>query len=762
MKLRSGKKKRRRSRETTGLTPPDQAEKKKRRLLGKGEDSKSTSHYGDEELHRDGEVYDDDEDLSDEDEDEDDQEMDDGEENLDNELKLPAATDPASNNGNSNTVAAGAPTHASIPASIATFEGGSSAVAAKRLQPMPNLRMPSEQTPGRPVVTERPVRTGAPVEPARVLYFDAPPTSLQLPPMIRQQAALQQSFGADPNHLQAAAQGLGSQVAPVAGDLRGARDGAHLMTETRTNQAVPNQAIQGQRETLDDDEESNFKIPSWVYVRLSSSTVWFVILLLLQACFQSIWIHPIMSTVTWTSKGVMLMVKRATVVSSKQAALHPLNNASFVNVTQQMGNTGHAGDKLLGETKAKRARAKRNGTKGKDSSEKPTLTVPKPKLPPKKRTVIKYIPPEPNPNVGKLSDLTEQLDQVLVDADVKALSLEIAIAAAREKINQRKSELLAWSSALTAGQMTLQHLAERESRLESTYLTHGRQSIENVQSSSKAIFDTSVMNATALSLWNVTIQNCTPVNLAQLADALVSTDELETTLDRLRENTSSSVAAAMQDSMIIEKVRVWLQSRVSQEMKLNETAVEFLDKLAAERGVGLSLKSIQAGIQSRLEIERADHNGHVDYASVGNGAVVVRKGMRATSPSFVDSLPLINRLMHYSGFRFYGHGPEAALTSTFPPDALGQCWAMENSAKGNCPDPFCGTLGTLTIRFPKPVQVSGLIVEHPSKRSSDSSSAVRSFRVTGFDEKRAWPFGSFTYDISKLLNSRVCLTSASI
>ena len=73
------------------------------------------------------------------------------------------------------------------------------------------------------------------------------------------------------------------------------------------------------------------------------------------------------------------------------------------------------------------------------------------------------------------------------------------------------------------------------------------------------------------------------------------------------------------------------------------------------------------------------------------------------------------------GLRFYGHGPEAALTPTDPPDALGQCWSFlseETVAKKrrkpkSARDFTRGSVATLAVTLPKPIYVNSIAIEHP-------------------------------------------------
>ena len=166
-------------------------------------------------------------------------------------------------------------------------------------------------------------------------------------------------------------------------------------------------------------------------------------------------------------------------------------------------------------------------------------------------------------------------------------------------------------------------------------------------------------------------------------------------------------------------------------------------------------------IDRLLEIEDADRTGKFDYASIVNGAQVVRRGPYATSYSLYETLPLINRVLAYTKLRFYGHPPEAALVPTFPMHTRGQCWSFTNEqsssrtrrqAGGGSSGDMIGDYATLTISLPSAISVSEVLVEHiPQTITSDpTSSAMKEFRVLGFEDTGAfgepWELGSFVFN----------------
>jgi Sad1 / UNC-like C-terminal len=164
---------------------------------------------------------------------------------------------------------------------------------------------------------------------------------------------------------------------------------------------------------------------------------------------------------------------------------------------------------------------------------------------------------------------------------------------------------------------------------------------------------------------------------------------------------------------------------------------------------GPSEEAIRKIIEARMEVERADQTGRVDYASVLNGAAVIRGGERGTSPSLIDHLPVANRVAKLWSVRNHGHGPVAALTPTHPPfTALGQCWSFTEDHNPKKQSRYA----TLTFRLAKPVQVEAVSVEHPPQDVTDRiQTAIQNFRVVGYEfpnaEGMAWPLGSFDYRV---------------
>ena len=250
-------------------------------------------------------------------------------------------------------------------------------------------------------------------------------------------------------------------------------------------------------------------------------------------------------------------------------------------------------------------------------------------------------------------------------------------------------------------------------------------------------------------------------------DAPIQMDDLEQAKKDLVQLADSTAENIMSDDGI-DAVRHWLNKEIKNAgldltAKLdkeeedthtlnNEQPAQADDEVDA---AGLSAQAVKEIISHRLGLDIADGDGMLDFASIRSGATVVFAGPRRTSPSLKDNLPLLNRLLASAKLRFYGHPPEAALNPTFPPNALGQCWAFE-AGKGPSPDDESGNAvgryATLTINLSEPVEIKSVTMEHaPRDLTPTPETAIRDFRVIGYEESDAKgtpiPLGSFRYEI---------------
>jgi len=261
--------------------------------------------------------------------------------------------------------------------------------------------------------------------------------------------------------------------------------------------------------------------------------------------------------------------------------------------------------------------------------------------------------------------------------------------------------------------------------------------------------------------------------VVEVAVPVIDKDRLQAWSDELQKLIDNSTDDILKDDEIADEIRRWIRSEIKDGLEWDKVLSDFtIEKLASQivkkdkkeggkgkskGGSSLQSDAILAQIAERIELEIADQTGRFDFASIRNGAVVVREGPRATSRSLVQSLPYFNRIMAHVGLRFYGYGADAALTPTDPPGALGQCWAFmseeasKKRQKSKVAQDFSrGSVATLTVRLARPTFVHSIVIEHPPKEITDRmDSAIRAFRVVGYEDKigskGSYELGRFAY-----------------
>jgi len=216
-----------------------------------------------------------------------------------------------------------------------------------------------------------------------------------------------------------------------------------------------------------------------------------------------------------------------------------------------------------------------------------------------------------------------------------------------------------------------------------------------------------------------------------------------------KETSLSSIKDWIKDELDTIKTRLLGAAQIDEgSVSLGVEPVEFSlpdSSISNTLPQGVTKTQIQTAVSQQLRLFVADRTGKLDYAAIRHGASVIKS---KTSPSFVDTLPPVNRLLHLLGLRFYGYPPEAALSVTNPPGALGQCWSFGKRTPLSITPLEEGDYATLTIRLASPIRVSSVAMEH----APNSSSAVKTFRVYGYldpdAEMEPIPLGEFTYDIN--------------
>ncbi len=268
------------------------------------------------------------------------------------------------------------------------------------------------------------------------------------------------------------------------------------------------------------------------------------------------------------------------------------------------------------------------------------------------------------------------------------------------------------------------------------------------------------------------------LQLMNITNPPLQASDMESLFHVWLNRTQSSSTKFMKSVEAQELVRNWIklqiQNTLQGDQQMGERIADLVDtskkEFTKDDKQSLSMTEIEDIIQDRLSIELADRTGEYDHAAIHNGARIIRQGKRATSKSLIDSLPLGNRLLQLSQLQFYGFGPEAAITPTYPSNALGQCWSFQQAPikdlikrrhdRGGGDDHKSGNFGTLTIRLPTPVAVRSVVIEHPPKGVTDQrSSAIRAFRVVGYGDAEAmtkpWSLGSFEYDIGTFFSTLI-------
>eukprot|EP00934_Nitzschia_sp_Nitz4_P007064 Nitzschia sp. Nitz4//scaffold13_size275219//261504//264013//NITZ4_000929-RA/size275219-augustus-gene-0.244-mRNA-1//1//CDS//3329536179//7054//frame0 len=331
-----------------------------------------------------------------------------------------------------------------------------------------------------------------------------------------------------------------------------------------------------------------------------------------------------------------------------------------------------------------------------------------------------------------------------------------------QSLIEEKKEASAKLEALEQVQQLLTNLLEQDD-IDEELWEEARSALRPI---GKALLDTSAME-----LWDVPdVQAC--AGAEPIEDQPIDAEELERSVTEAREISRKTAQTLMESPETNEKVRVWIREQIASMVEGQPGVAEALAaldedtpaKATHQEGGGLSADQIQQMVNERLEMERADRTGVYDFASVFNGARVLQGGNPGTSKSLIDDLPIMNRLLHGSQLQFYGNGPEAAITPTYPPDSLGQCWSFQQASleelrkrrlalgvRGHDGHRH-GNYGTLTVQLAEPVEVTSVVIEHPPKGLTDqTSSAIKAFRVVGYDStdatSNAYNLGSFQYDI---------------
>lgn len=491
---------------------------------------------------------------------------------------------------------------------------------------------------------------------------------------------------------------------------------------------------QAQDLDLDDDDEL-----SQHTTVVNSRYFWIIIILLLQLVFYPIGINPIFHTVSKFADKSILFYKH----------LLNLDPTVIENITK-VEVIVHVPSQPTKITKTIKRIIPNEGPAS-DNSE-----------------VIKHIEELAGPKdsfVGDLSnmeraktDMTNQLDSV------------------KSALLKKQESLKAWDAALSNVEEEIQEFFRT---LQVTPPSEIPKAVKEREVSFKNLEDAAMMDVNTeivsaeVPMWEVVSSTGCPQPPSMDNDPLISEQDIQEGSALLKQAAQETIDQTSKDPEIKEAVKEWVREELEDRDIVVDVDAE--EDVEEEEDIGLILgvteDEAKTIIGDRLEANLADTIGLLDVAARYNGGEVIRRGMRATTPSLVQSLPLLNRLMAATKLRFYGHGPEAALSPTIPPEALGQCWSFENIAKSSNPrwnsvykrDKANGKYASLTIRLGTATTVKRVIIDHNSASDKDSS-ALRDFRVIGFTDARAAGepihLGTFRYEKEGAASQQFQITGA--
>ena len=344
----------------------------------------------------------------------------------------------------------------------------------------------------------------------------------------------------------------------------------------------------------------------------------------------------------------------------------------------------------------------------------------------------------------------------------------------RPTLEQHQASLDAWEKSLDDAEHEIDQLLSHDNKDIPQLVHRGRVALAAMTAPYTATVP--LMSIASIPKWTVAppVKIECPTRVVVPAtgeDALVTQEQMEQAEKTIVAMVAESVEAVK--NSISGMAKSWIQqiigSIAKQHSHLLGTAQTLVQQIVGSVS-GLSEADVMSTIMDMLELDLADRTGVIDYASVYAGAKIIRRGSRATSPSLVDTLPLFNKLLRATKLRFYGYGPEAALTPTKPWNALGQCWSFSDMTKNKKRkwknahriDNTNGKYATLTIRLAQPIAIGSIVLEHTLQMTGQqhqdvvvaqsSRSAPKDVRVFGYMDPdasgRPFPLGEFAFDIT--------------
>jgi len=374
---------------------------------------------------------------------------------------------------------------------------------------------------------------------------------------------------------------------------------------------------------------------------------------------------------------------------------------------------------------------------------------------------------DPNLHLGQLRDLEtlasrlRTFDGSLADLANTRVEVESELGTLRSIINEKRDFFRKWETALEQSESEVQEMMARSDDSLSIPL-----SVQRVRAALSRMGEYSILTpcitATNAALWNVasSLPACVMVEPTLPDDALLTHEQLLRAKEKLYNMGRTALDRMKQNDQVYATTARTLIRRAIGDIATNHTLVGRDDSTMEKEIIskGLSKREVLEIISNQLEREWADKTGETDFASLHSGSSVIRHGPRATSPSLIDTLPLFNMLLMNTKLRFYGYGPEAALTPTKPSNALGQCWSFSDASRSKKRqiknahriDNTNGKYATLSVKLAKPISIRAVILEHPSFTTGQPQSAVHQFRVFGYIDglaaERPVALGEFTFE----------------
>ena len=333
----------------------------------------------------------------------------------------------------------------------------------------------------------------------------------------------------------------------------------------------------------------------------------------------------------------------------------------------------------------------------------------------------------------------------------------------RPALDQKKQSLRQWELSLQQAESQLDMLRQYTDHPTIPAFVH-RVRIALTRADT---LTTPLIHATLVPMWSMVPALAACPTQVPIQDALLTLEQVKNIEEEFLNMSASFVESVKHDITLKTTAQTWTQNQLSLmsphvaivEEDIVETSLPHIDNLSKEDVENIILDSLERSL--------ADKMGVVDFASLYAGASIIRHGPRATSPSLIDTLPLVNQFLAFANLRFYGYGPEAALTPTKPDEALGQCWSFTDASQSKKQqfkqahrmDNTNGKYATLSIQLAKPTYIGSIVVEHPPSKEHQPSSALQSFRLFGYMDPQAstqpYLLGEFVFDWNEKSSSAI-------